>query len=66
MVTGEIKYKGYDVLNVNDIERIPLECIIVATSKYEEEICKIIKEKYGDLFKIICLKSDLNFLFVGE
>ncbi len=66
VVTGEIKYKGYDVLNVNDIERIPLECIIVATSKYEEEICKIIKEKYGDLFKIICLKSDLNFLFVGE
>lgn len=61
VVSGKKKYKKYNVVNINDIENLFLECIIVASSKYEQEICDIIKEKYGNKFNIIRLRSDLYF-----
>lgn len=55
------RYKGFDIFNINDIENMPLKCIIVASSKYELAICQTIKEKYGDKFKVLRLQSDLHF-----
>ena len=55
------KYRGFDVFNINDVKDLPLECIIVASSKYESEMCKIIEENYGNKFKIFRLQSDLQF-----
>lgn len=55
------KYRGYSIFNVNSIEKLPLECIVIASVKYEDEMYEIIKEKYGDRFKIIRLGTDLKF-----
>lgn len=59
--TGETKYQNYDVINVNDIGEELLDCIIVASSKYEQEIYQAITEKYKDRFRIVRLFADLHF-----
>ncbi len=60
-VTGTEQYKGYDVLNVDNIGNCPLECIVIASSKYEDEIYHLIKERYKDTFRIIRLRADRQF-----
>ena len=60
-VSGEKKYGEYEIINVDDIGELPLECIIVSSSKYEQEIYQTIREKYGDKFKLILLTEDLKF-----
>lgn len=60
-ISGQGKYKGYDIYNVNDIGNMPLECIVVASSKYEREMCRTIARKYENRFRIIRLRSDLKF-----
>lgn len=60
-VTGTEKYENYDVLNVNDIADLPLECIVIASSKYEQQIFDTITAKYGNRYKIIRLAGDLRF-----
>lgn len=59
--SGEKKYGEYEIMNVNDIGELPLECIIVSSSKYEEEIYRTIREKYRDKFKVVLLTEDLKF-----
>ena len=59
--SGETKFRGYNVSNVNDISSMPLECIVIASSRYEQEIHQTIKDKYDNRFRIICLKSDLHY-----
>lgn len=61
MTTGEKKYRGWDVVNVNDIGGMALDCIVIASAKYEEEICQNLSEKYGEKFSVIRLKGDLDF-----
>lgn len=58
---GEKMYRNRNVVNIEDIGIMSLDCIIIASSKYEQEMYQTIKEKYMDRFKIICLKSDLSF-----
>ncbi len=60
-ISGQKKYRSWDIYNVNDIGKMPFACIVVASSKYEQEMCRIISEKYGSRFKVIRLKSDLRF-----
>ena len=55
------QYKGYDIFDVNNIGELPLDCIVIASVKYESEMYEIIKEKYGKRFKVIRLKTDLQF-----
>lgn len=57
--TGTI-YENGMVYNVNDIGELPLECIIIASSKYEEEMYSALCQKYGDRFKMIGLRKDLD------
>lgn len=38
-----------------------MECIVIASSRYENEICRKIKEMYGDMFRVIRLRTDLGF-----
>lgn len=59
--TGKKEFMGFDVFNVNDIINVPLDCIIIASSRFEREIYKTIRRKYGDRFRMVCLKSDLHF-----
>lgn len=59
--TGEKKYRNYNIVNVDDIGDLQLDCIVIASVKYEQEIYKTIRKKYGDRFNIICLKTDLEF-----
>lgn len=59
--SGGEKYQGHDVINVNDIGEELLDCIVVASSKYEQEICQTIEKKYKDRFKMILLFTDLHF-----
>lgn len=61
VMSGEKKYKNYPIYNINDIEKTPLECIVIASSKYEHEMCQSISEKYGNKFKIVRLCADLHF-----
>ena len=61
VMSEEKKYKNYPIYNINDIEKIPLECIVIASSKYEREMCQLIREKYGNKYKIVRLCTDLHF-----
>lgn len=58
---GEKKYRNRNVVNIEDIGIMSLDCIVVASSKYEQEIYDAIKQKYGDRFKLIRLLTDLHF-----
>lgn len=60
-LTGTKKYEGYDVFNINDIAHLKLECIVIASSKFEQQIFETITAKYRNRFKIIRLAGDLNF-----
>ena len=57
----EKKFRGRDVFNVNDIGDTSFCCIVIASSKYEEEMYQTLMEKYYNKFKIIRLNSDLHF-----
>lgn len=59
--SGRKKYRDCDVFNVNDIGNMPLDCLMIASSKYEREIYRTITEKYDDRFPVLCLGSDLFF-----
>lgn len=61
VMSGQKKYRGYDVYNVDDIGDMPFTCIVVASSKYEREICQTVTGKYGNQFKLIRLTADLKF-----
>lgn len=58
---GEKMYRNRNVVNVEDIGIMSLDCIVVASTKYEQEIYDAIKQKYGDRFKLIRLLTDLHF-----
>lgn len=59
--SGDKKYRDWNVFSVDDIGQIPLACIVVASSKYEQEICQTLQCKYGNHFKVIRLSADLHF-----
>lgn len=52
---------GKMVYNVNNIGNIPLDCIVIASIKYEEEMYCTIRNEYGEKFKIVRLCGDLNY-----
>ena len=56
-----MKYKGQDVIHIDDIGKLSLECIVIASVKYEEEMYQMVQEKYGDRFRLIRIKADLHF-----
>lgn len=58
---GEKTYRNRNIVNVEDIGIMSLDCIVIASSKYEQEIYNTIKQKYGDRFKLIRLLTDLHF-----
>ena len=61
IASGEVKYKGQDVIHIDDIGKLSLECIVIASVKYEEEMYQMVQEKYGDRFRLIRIKADLHF-----
>lgn len=58
--SGEKQYENSEVVNINDIGRLPLECILIIPARYEQEICGTIQKKYGDRFRVIRLWTDLG------
>lgn len=61
VAAGRKKYRGWNVYCVDDIGQMPLACIVVASSKYEKEICQILQHKYDDRFRVVRLSADLHF-----
>lgn len=59
--TGTIKFDKYDIYNIDDIQNLPIKCVVISSSKYEEEMYDLITRKYGNRFRIIRLKKDLKF-----
>lgn len=55
---NEKKYEGYEVFQVADVRELPLECIVIPSSKYEEDMCNAVREIYGGKFRMIRLKTD--------
>lgn len=64
--SGEKKYMGSEVLNIDDIGEIQLDCIIITSVKYEREMRESIQERYGDKFKVLLLKSNMQLEECGE
>ena len=56
--TNGKQYEGYEVFQVTDIGELPLECIVIPSSKYEEDMCNAVREIYGGKFRMIRLKTD--------
>lgn len=47
-----LKYDGCDVYNVHDIGELPLDAVILSSFLHEEEMFRMIKELYGNKFRI--------------
>lgn len=58
--SGEKKYMDFDVLNIDDIGEIQLDCIIITSVKYEQQMRENIRERYGDAFKVLLLKANMQ------
>lgn len=50
---GEKKYKNFDVFHINDIGEMNLDCIIITSEKYEQQMKDAIQRQYGDKFKVL-------------
>ena len=57
---GSLWYRGYMVYPVSEVEDKELDCILVSSPQYEEEMCDIIGELYGNKFVTIMLYGDLH------
>lgn len=58
--SGEKEYMGFKVLNINDIGEMRVNCIIITSVKYEREMRKSIQERYGDKFKVLFLRPNMQ------
>ena len=63
--SGKKKYEGYDVFHINDIEDIRLDCIIITSVKYGQQMRKNIQEQCGDKFKVLILRSNMQLEELG-
>lgn len=54
-------FRGREVYGVREIGELNLEFILVASSIYEQDICRTIESLYGNRFAILKLYSDLHF-----
>lgn len=61
IVSQTRQYKGIDIFNIDDVKDMELDCIIIASSMYEFQMSRRVKERYGNRFKIIRLMTDLQF-----
>jgi len=46
------KFKGYDIINVNDVHKTDISVIVIMSYFYEEEMYNNIVSKYGNKYKI--------------
>lgn len=58
--SGEKKYKDFDVFHINDIGDMRLDCIIITSIKYEQEMRETIQKQYGDKFKVLVWRSGMR------
>lgn len=58
--SGKKRYRDYDVFHINDIGDMRLECIIITSVKYEQQMRKSIRERYGNKFRVMLLKSNMQ------
>ena len=58
-VTGAVKeYKGRPLINVNEVDKFPIDTILIASRKYENAMCDTIDKLYGSRVEVICLAKD--------
>ncbi len=57
--SGEKKYRDREVFNLSEIGEMILDCIVIASSRYEQEMYQAIREKYDNKFRVVYLS--LNF-----
>lgn len=57
---GKKKYRDYDVFHINNIGDMQLACIIITSVKYEREMRKNVQERYGNKFRVMILRANLQ------
>lgn len=60
-MSGALEYYGRSVYNIDDLAVLKPDCILISSSRYEDEMYSTVKEHYGDAFRIVCLKGELGF-----
>ena len=61
MPTSKETSDGNEIFNINDIGTLPLDCILICSIKYENEMYRNVSDKYGDRFPVICIGKELKF-----
>ncbi len=49
------KYRNKDIFNIKDIGHLNLECIVITSAMYKDDMYQAIYENYGNRFKVVCV-----------
>ena len=60
VVNDSTRYRGYAVYPVSKIAAWKLDCILISSPKYEEEMKQIIQRLYGDRFELVLLYGGMH------
>ena len=52
--------RGYPVWHIEEIRGKELDYILISSPQYEEEMSDMVRQLYGDQFKVILLHGDLR------
>lgn len=56
------RYRGYVVYPVSEIAECELDCIVISSSKYEEDMKQMIQQLYGDRFELVLLYGGMHII----
>ncbi len=57
-VGGNAKYKERPLININNLNDFQIDCIIIASTKYETVMRENIRLLYGSRYEVVCLADD--------
>lgn len=64
--SGVKRYRGQDVVSINDLGDRKLDCIIITSAKYEQEMVQKIREKYGNCIEIRVFRPDEQLYAIND
>lgn len=64
--SGEKRYRGHDVVSINALGNRKLDCIIITSARYEQEMIHKIRKKYGNHIEIRVFRSDEQLYIVDD
>ena len=64
--SGELYLKKYPIVPIREIENFSISMILVASTRYECEMCELLNQLYGAKYKYITYRELANYSLVQE